>query len=277
MRKGLWVGIWVVAVMSMGLSACDKKKPESDPQPPTAPKLIILPNPPAITASQLTVTAQKENYVLPACKGDQCPQVDIQHLQTNVPWVTQFLDHQILKLSQGFSDQSSDHLSLQENINAFVQMSNEDAKHGGMGVPYTLSVHTEYLGRHGKNLAQFKVSGEFYTGGAHGSAVNNYYVLDLSQRKQLKLKDLLVRYEKNKLYGALYPEFVQWVKSGDSTVNMKEYEAMWKFTLAHNFALTQKGLTFYYGQYEIGPYSAGMPEFTIPYAKLNGIIKPEYL
>lgn len=275
MKKFICVSICVFG-MGVLLNACDKKKSDTEQPAPTN-NLIILPNPPLLTASQVTATVQKADYEIPVCRGDQCPKVDIQRLKTNVSWVNQFLDNQILKLSQSVTDQLGRHYSLQQNVDAFVKLSNEDAKNGGLGVPYTMSIRTEYLGSHGENLVQFKVGGEFYTGGAHGSAVNHYYVLDLSQHKQLKLNDLIGRYRENQVYGALYPEFVRWVKSSDSTVNLKEYEAMWKFTLAHDFTLDQKGLTFYYGQYEIGPYSVGMPEFTIPYTKLNGIIKPEYL
>ncbi len=282
MKTCIWVGVWVVST-SVVLSACDKKKPEAEPQSSstvTAQKSTQISNPAVIAevaVPHLTASVQKAKYVLSTCQGDNCPQVDIKRLETNEPWVNQFLDHQVLKFSQGFSDKPSDRLSLQQNIDAFVKVSNEDAKNGGMGVPYTMSIQVEDLGQRGTNLAQFKVNGDFYTGGAHGSVVNSYYVLDLSRHKQLKLNDLLISGQKNNLYTVVYPEFVQWVRGSDPTINLKEYEAMWKFTLTHNFVLNKKGLTFYYGQYEIGPYVAGMPEFTIPYAKLNGIIKPEYL
>ena len=32
-----------------------------------------------------------------------------------------------------------------------------------------------------------------------------------------------------------------------------------------------------YGEYEIGPYSAGLPRLVIPYDQLDGILKAEYL
>jgi len=35
------------------------------------------------------------------------------------------------------------------------------------------------------------------------------------------------------------------------------------------------GLTVRYQQYEIAPYVAGLPEFTIPYEKLKSMIAPE--
>lgn len=292
MNTRIWVGVgagvgMLVITSSIILNGCDKKSPEAEPKSPTMTTTAATGHltPPVsapsatveVVAPHLVTSVQKAQYALPACQGDQCPQVDIKRLETSEQWVNQFLDHQILKFSQGFSEKPSDRLSLQQNIDAFVNVSNQDVREGGMGVPYTMSIDVEDLGQRGANLAQFKVHGDFYTGGAHGSVVNSYYVLDLSKHKQVKLDDLLISGQKNKLYNVVYPEFVRWVKAGDPAVNMKEYEAMWKFTLAHNFTLNKKGLTFYYGQYDIGPYVAGMPEFTIPYTQLNGIIKPEYL
>ena len=281
MKKRIWVGVLIVS-SGMILSACDKKKSDTESSSATQQKTEIQGSAPASSPAPtaippLTAKVEKAHYTLPACQGDQCPKVDIHHLETNNPWVNQFLDHQVLKFSQGFSEKPSDRTSLQQNIYAFVKVSNEDAQDGGLGVPYTMSINAEDIGQRGTNLAQFKVSGDYYTGGAHGSAVNSYFVLDLAQHKQLRLDDLVIKGQKQKLYAVVYAEFTRWVKTGDPTANLKEYESMWKFKLTHNFALNKNGLTFYYGQYEIGPYVVGMPEFTIPYAKLSGIIKPEYL
>jgi hypothetical protein len=32
-----------------------------------------------------------------------------------------------------------------------------------------------------------------------------------------------------------------------------------------------------YAEYEIGPYVVGLPRLIIPFDKLNGVLKPEYL
>lgn len=37
------------------------------------------------------------------------------------------------------------------------------------------------------------------------------------------------------------------------------------------------GLVFIYGQYEIAPYACGMPQFTIPYSRLEPLLKEEVL
>ena len=40
---------------------------------------------------------------------------------------------------------------------------------------------------------------------------------------------------------------------------------------------SKDGLVFIYGQYEIAPYACGMPQFTIPYSRLEPLLKEEVL
>ena len=47
--------------------------------------------------------------------------------------------------------------------------------------------------------------------------------------------------------------------------------------LTDNFSFNKDGITFLYQPYAIGPYVMGMPELTIKYQDLKGVIKAEYL
>lgn len=47
--------------------------------------------------------------------------------------------------------------------------------------------------------------------------------------------------------------------------------------MTDNATLNNEGIALTYQPYEIAPYAFGMPTLTVPYAKLKGIIKPEYL
>lgn len=49
------------------------------------------------------------------------------------------------------------------------------------------------------------------------------------------------------------------------------------FSLPRNFALTHKGLLFLYNPYEVASYAQGPIEVLIPYSRLQGILKKEYL
>lgn len=64
-------------------------------------------------AQQLAVQAQIEPmvYQLPECKGKNCPEIDIQHLKSNYPWIDQAVDRNIIQyvqnLVRGFDVDSS--------------------------------------------------------------------------------------------------------------------------------------------------------------------------
>src|SRR5690606_34689539 len=114
-------------------------------------------------------------------------------------------------------------------------------------VAYSFQVDPEFLGQRGQ-VASFKIITAYYTGGAHGGASDNYYNLDLKQKKQLMLNDIVLPDQQQKLRDQLYMQFTEWVKKDDSKVNLAEYEHTWPFTLTENFSFTDTGLLFSYGQ-----------------------------
>lgn len=276
----------VLLSTGVALSGCQKKQEEHTSQPDAVqsrqPAASVVPEPTTPPASelapipQISATLLPGNYKLPPCKGDGCADIDIKRIETNNPWLNKFLDQQVVQFSSGLGEPAPEGTRLQAMVDDFVQMSNEDARLRGGAIPYVMHVRPEFLGQHGA-LVQFKLNGEYFTGGAHGSAISSYYVLDIQQKKQLKLDDVVIKGKKQALFNVLYPDFVAWVKSSDANADVAEYEKVWKFGLTDNFSFGKNGLNFQYGQYEIGPYVVGMPEFTVPYGKLGGIIKPEYL
>ena len=259
---------------SLALTAC--QKPKDTEQKPSPVEAVIQAE--QVQASgDVMVKKEPAQYTLPVCEGKDCPEVDIQRLETNKPWINQFLDRKILTLSNlQFSEEIAKPTTIQANLDRFVAAAKQDAIARGQPVAYSLQVDPEFLGQRGQ-VASFKIITAYYTGGAHGGASDNYYNLDLKQKKQLMLNDIVLPDQQQKLRDQLYMQFTEWVKKDDSKVNLAEYEQTWPFTLTENFSFTDTGLLFSYGQYEIGPYVAGMPEFVVPYAQLNGIIKPEYL
>ena len=259
---------------SLALTACQKPK---DTEQKPSPVEAVIQGEQVQASGDIMVKKEPAQYTLPVCEGKDCPEVDIQRLETNKPWINQFLDRKILTLSNlQFSEEIAKPTTIQANLDRFVAAAKQDAIARGQPVAYSLQVDPEFLGQRGQ-VASFKIITAYYTGGAHGGASDNYYNLDLKQKKQLMLNDIVLPDQQQKLRDQLYMQFTEWVKKDDSKVNLAEYEQTWPFTLTENFSFTDTGLLFSYGQYEIGPYVAGMPEFVVPYAQLNGIIKPEYL
>lgn len=224
--------------------------------------------------SPLNVKIVPANVKIPACKGKSCSDIEIKQVDSNDAWVNQFFANEVLKLSYPMGEGKP--TSLQASVDKLLKDSGEDAKMRGNPVPYELKIEPEYLGERA-GISRFKIDASFYTGGAHGGAFENYYNLDRAAKKQLNVDDIVINGQKQKLHDLVHEKFAAWVKQSDPNANIAEYEKGWAFNLTDNFSFENDGLDFQYQQYEIGPYASGMPDFTVPYSQLKGIIKPQYL
>lgn len=134
----------------------------------------------------------------------------------------------------------------------------------------SISSTPRYIG-HKKHLEMFEVSSDSYhIGAAHGMAWVHYFVFDTQNKKQLNLNDILIKGQKGKLNDLLQKALIEWDKEL-ADFNSEPIQAH------DNFIFTRKGIQFLYQIYDIAPYAAGMPVFEIPYQKLHGIVKAEYL
>ena len=114
-------------------------------------------------------------------------------------------------------------------------------------------------------------------GGAHGSSSQIYYNFDLKTQKLVPLDHIVASGQKAQLEKLAYEAFKKWVRDSQLSTNLEEYEQVWKFKLSDNYYLGKNGLILQYGEYEIGPYVAGLPRLEIPYTQLNKVLKKEYL
>jgi len=117
-----------------------------------------------------------------------------------------------------------------------------------------------------------------YTGGAHGSYATIYYNLT-RDGKQLTWDDIIEPGKKDSLVllneTALRTQ--QEMPAGQNWADAGFFADSSHMPLSSVFALTKDGLNITYNQYEIAPYAMGIISYTIPYNKLNGIIKKECL
>ena len=117
-----------------------------------------------------------------------------------------------------------------------------------------------------------------YTGGAHGGTSVLPYTFDLKQNKVLKLDDIFSNTDEalkiieplaqDAIKTAIGAEMVQddMLTAGTApTVDNYQF-----------FALDQDAITFYFQQYQVGPYVIGIQQATIPLAQLSSVLKPEF-
>lgn len=108
-----------------------------------------------------------------------------------------------------------------------------------------------------------KVANGFYAGGAHGGYGVSYLNYDPEKGKFVTLDDYVKTDNgKKALKKKLYSMAKKELKSNLFSTS-KDFE------VADTYRLTDKGIEFVYQEYQIGPYSAGLPSFTIPYSTLK--------
>ncbi|MBV6552361.1 RsiV family protein [Acinetobacter sp. UGAL515B_02] len=295
-QKNAWIAI---LGSTLALAACQPKQAAED-----AAK--------AASATDSSTQAQvlaiegktvKLNADLPECDGNNCPEFEIERLQSNMPWIDQQIDAEILnnlarileisksvkagdsaaKPETGAASAATgaqpEQITLEQQIKpyvrSFVALDNE-MKTLSANHQLNLMIKPSIL-KSQQPVATIVLNTSSYLGGAHGSAMQEYYNFDLKQQKQLHLNDLLLAKQKVALEKLAHEAFKAWVIESKLATSVDEYEQAWKFKLSDNFLLGDDGLILQYGEYEIGPYAVGLPRLVIPYSQLGGILKPEYL
>lgn len=107
-----------------------------------------------------------------------------------------------------------------------------------------------------------------YTGGAHGNTIRYSNTWNLQTGTQMKLSRLFA----NQNYEAyiimmINQQIAEQIKNGTNQYFENYSELVTQYFNEESFYLTPQGVVIYYQQYEIAPYSSGIPTFTIPYSR----------
>ena len=200
------------------------------------------------------------------CVSGICPHANIEHIESNNPWLNQFIDAQILGHyhltdANGRSYTPANFQALADSLNNGV-----DAQ-GKPLFKHALSVNVDYLGVMGQ-LGLFLITWRQF-GDQPGSAEvqqARFYVLDVSRQRELKLGEVLQKGQRDKLEKLLQqamPPALQQAQDSRQLLN--------------NFMLAKEGLRFTYPEYHPRHSGDQAPVYTIPYQQLKGIIRREYL
>ncbi|MCG8343150.1 MAG: DUF3298 and DUF4163 domain-containing protein [Chlorobiales bacterium] len=117
-----------------------------------------------------------------------------------------------------------------------------------------------------------------FTGGAHGNSYTEYFVFDTMTGKRLGLNDVFedgFEERLNKLIDSRYRKM-----KGLSLKDRLDGEKGMLFEnyihFNNNIALTGRGVSFFYNNYEIAPYAVGPTKIDLPYSELKVILRPKF-
>ena len=109
---------------------------------------------------------------------------------------------------------------------------------------------------------------EYYLGAAHGAHYRKNVYINIQNGNTYALKDLFKSLDEG---AARLSEII----TAKMQANTDEYGYFDDHVLPDQvnfFSLTHDGITIYFSEYEIAPYSSGMPEFFIPYSDIMSLI-----
>ncbi|RYD70119.1 MAG: DUF3298 domain-containing protein, partial [Sphingobacteriales bacterium] len=113
-----------------------------------------------------------------------------------------------------------------------------------------------------------------YTGGAHGNYSSTMYCLDVENKKQMVLSDV-VKIDSNTLQSILEKNLRKQynIKPGEkiSTVLFDDF-----LKPNNNFYFNSNGLAFMYNPYEIASYAQGQIVIFIPFTELKPYVVPAF-
>ena len=137
---------------------------------------------------------------------------------------------------------------------------------------YELSLESKIL-YNKDNLVSFVVKNTNYEGGAHGSNSIYGYVIDLNTGKMLTEEDFAgVDYKKN--LSPIIAKKIATAKGLDDVSQLEDngYNSLDDIVPNENFTIDDKGITYYFNEYEIAAYFVGITEVFIPYEELKDFI-----
>ncbi|MEW6281491.1 MAG: DUF3298 and DUF4163 domain-containing protein, partial [Candidatus Eremiobacterota bacterium] len=205
-----------------------------------------------VAMTTVTISEKKPRY-----------EINVKYLKLSLP------DRKVQDRLNGILKADSEQL-VREFVNDFQQNSKDLPPESP---PWSLEAEYELVYESARLLC-LRQSGYNYTGGAHGSPVVASFVLDLKTGKRLQLKDMLspgylkVMSDYSRKELARNPDYggeTDWINQGT-----EPKEEMFPVTLP-----TEKGLLIVFPPYQVAPYAAGLPEVTVPWSVLSGLIKPD--
>lgn len=114
-----------------------------------------------------------------------------------------------------------------------------------------------------------------FTGGAHPNSYLQYSVIEKANGRKMILTDF---FDSTSIYkltdlGETAFRSVKGINPNQSLEDVGYWFENNRFHLNNNFYLHEAGLTFFFNNYEIGPYVVGSTEITIPANKLVKLMK----
>ncbi len=244
-----------------------------------------LPKPVQPLAFENTIYEKKDG----ACTGDTTPCITIQIQYPTAIAGTDAARHAVndvittyvLSALAGHVADSAKHSGSIDSLSAelfseYRAFTQEVSENSGFITPWEITISGKVVYKEAA-VATVEIGTYSYMGGAHPNYWTTYKNFDPLTGKLLLLQD--ISNDTLKLKALAEQEFRRSNKLGAR--EDLEKAGYWfggnTFTLPSNYAFTDKGFVFVYNPYEIASYAQGPIEILLPYTRLKGLLKADYL
>ncbi len=125
-------------------------------------------------------------------------------------------------------------------------------------------------------LASVKLQEMIYTGGAHPNNWPVTWIFDMADGHVLDLDDIFISKRDALIELALIVREVLTESLGDMyLLDMLEDGTIPAARNFNDFVLNDEGVVFFFAPYQVAPYAAGQQVVTVPYDRLDELLKPE--
>ena len=214
----------------------------------------------------LAFTNDASEQVKAGCTGLECPLVNIDTLHfADEPKLDALIEHRLLKMTVNSPEEV-----MAPSLNAYREqfLRTADSRNSTYLQAKVREQHDD--------LVIVELSSFLDTGGAHGMPGRGFINYSRKEHKEVTLQDMLLPGQEQAFWGAAKVAHNNWLISSHYGSD-PEFVKNWPFEKTPNVALLKDNVVLKYDVYSIAPYSEGHVELKIPYSRLKGILKPEWI
>lgn len=200
------------------------------------------------------------------CAGERCSLVNVETLRIpEEPRLEALIEQRLLAMTAS-DDGSTPPASLRAYADALLASAREGRE---------TWLQAKLVDRHG-DLLVIELSSYLYSGGAHGMPGRGFINYSLRRQRALQLDDLLLPGREDAFWDAAREARRDWLRAQQLDGD-RDFQASWPFVPTANLALLHDRLQLKYDVYALAPYAMGHPTLEIPYPRLQGVLRPEFL
>lgn len=203
-------------------------------------------------------------HIKPGCTTADCPLVNLDTVHfPDEPALDSLVQQRLLQMTRDNPD-----LPPAPSLPAYEQQFLGSAQ-----ASYATYLQAKVREQHDA-LVIVELSSYLDTGGAHGLPGRGFITWSRQQHKALTLADMVVPGQEATFWLAAQEAHRGWLIAQNLDKDA-EFTKNWPFQRTENIALASDAVVLKYNVYSIAPYAMGHVELKIPYARLNGVIRPE--